>query len=162
HSSQRSPQLPELPLQFRDFVLWQHEQLSGTRLEDGLEYWRAQLAGAPTTLQVPTDRPRPVEPVFEGASLDVRLPADVAAAVLRLSGETATTPYMLLLSVFGLLLYRLSGQDDMLVGSPYANRSRTEFDNLIGFFANTLALRVRLAGNPSFTELLARVREMVL
>ncbi len=162
HRSQRPPQLPELPLHYRDFVLWQRERLSGSRLERQLEYWRAQLAGAPTTLRLPTDRSRPAEPAFEGSSLDVRLPADVAASVQRLSVETATTPYMLLLSVFGLLLYRVSGQDDILVGSPYANRARTEFFNLIGFFANTLALRVRLAGNPSFTDLLARVREMVL
>ncbi len=82
--------------------------------------------------------------------------------MLRLSSETGATPYMVLLSVFGLLLYRETGQDDILMGSPYANRARTEFDDLIGFFANTLALRVRLAGNPTFTELLARVREMVL
>jgi len=158
----RPPQLPALPLQYRDFAIWQRERLSGERLEREVDYWRAQLAGAPTSLQLPTDRPRPTEQAFDGASLAVTLPGDVAAAVLRLSTETGATPYMVLLSVFGLLLYRETGQDDILMGSPYANRARTEFDDLIGFFANTLALRVRLAGNPTYAEFLARVREMVL
>jgi amino acid adenylation domain-containing protein len=160
--SQRPPQLPELPLQFRDFVHWQRGRLSGARLERERDHWRGRLVGAPTVLQLPTDRPRPSRQAFDGASLPVTLPRNVAEDVIRLCRDTGTTPYMLLLSVFGLLLYRLTGQDDILVGGPFANRSRTEFDHLVGFFANTLVLRVRLGGNPPFTELLERVGDTVL
>ncbi len=158
----RQAELPELPLQYRDFVLWQRDRLRGRQLERELEYWRGQLAGAPTIAQLPTARQRPATQTYEGASLAVRMPSDVADDVLRLCRETGTTPYMLLLSVFGLLLYRRTGQDDVLIGGPFANRARTEFDNLVGFFANTLVLRIRLAGNPTFAELLGRVGETVL
>src|SRR5205823_14967262 len=99
---------------------------------------------------------------FESAKHEVVMPRQVAEDVLRLCRENDATPYMLLLSVFGLLLYRLTGQDDILVSGPFANRSRGEFDHLIGFFANTLVMRVRLAGNPPFTTLLARTRETAL
>jgi hypothetical protein len=158
----RQAELPELPLQYRDFVLWQRDRLRGRQLEQELEYWRGQLAGAPTIAQLPTARRRPATQTYEGASLAVRMPSEVADDVLRLCRETGTTPYMLLLSVFGLLLYRRTGQDDILIGGPFANRARTEFDNLVGFFANTLVLRIRLAGNPTFAELLGRVGETVL
>jgi hypothetical protein len=160
--TQRPPQLPELQMQFRDFVHWQRSRLSGDRLERERDHWRGRLAGAPTVMQLPTDRPRPSRQTFDGASLPVTLPRDVAEDVLLLCRDTRATPYMLLLSVFGLLLYRLTGQDDILVGGPFANRSRSEFDHLVGFFANTLVLRVRLAGNPPFTELLDRVGNTVL
>jgi amino acid adenylation domain-containing protein len=158
----RAVELPELPLQYRDFALWQRSQLRGERLDDALAYWRAQLAGAPTVLQLPTDRTRPSRQTHEGASHRLELPLELADGVLRLGRETDTTPYMLLLAVFGVLLYRHTGQDDILVGGPFANRGRTEFDRLIGFFANTLVMRVRLAGNPTFEDLLARVRETAL
>jgi non-ribosomal peptide synthetase component F len=131
-------------------------------LEAQLGYWRAQLAGAPTVLELPTPRARAAHQTFEGASLPVELPADLAAAVLARSREASVTPYMLLLAVFGLLLYRRTGQDDILVGSPFANRSRAEFEELVGFVANTLVLRVQLAGNPAFSTLLGRVRETTL
>jgi amino acid adenylation domain-containing protein len=160
--AKRSPRLPDLPLQYRDFALWQRGRLSGQQLERELGYWRAQLAGAPTILELPTDRPRPSRQTFEGASHALVLPPEVAEDVLRLCRETEATPYVLLLSVFGLLLYRLTGQDDILIGGPFANRSRTEFDHLIGFVANTMVMRVRLAGNPLFTELLGRVGETVV
>jgi amino acid adenylation domain-containing protein len=158
----RQPRLPELSLQYGDFAVWQRDRLRDETLDRELGYWRMQLAGAPSVLDLQTDRPRPERQAFEGAVVDVVLPGDVAAAVVRLGRETETTPYMVLLSVFGLLLYRISGQSDLLVSGPYANRGRPEFDNLIGFFANTLALRIRLDGNPRFTELLGRVRETVL
>jgi amino acid adenylation domain-containing protein len=158
----RSPQLPDLPLQYRDFVLWQRGRLSGEQFESEREYWRGQLAGARTILDLPTDRPRSAQHTFEGVSYPVILPREVAEDVLRLCRETESTPYVLLLSVFGLLLYRLTGQDDILIGGPFANRSRTEFDHLIGFFANTMVMRARLSGNPPFTELLGRVGETVL
>jgi hypothetical protein len=158
----RPPRLPELPLQYRDFALWQRERLRGERLEQEIAYWRTQLAGAPTILRLPTDRLRPPRRTFESAKHEVVMPQQVAEDVLRLCRENDATPYMLLLSVFGLLLYRLTGQDDILVSGPFANRGRGEFEHLIGFFANTLVMRVRLAGNPPFTTLLARTRETAL
>ncbi len=158
----RTPSLPELPLTYRDFALWQRRHLQGERLDEEIAYWRAQLAGAPTVLQLPADRPRPPRLTYEGASHQVSLPAEVAEDVVRLSRDNDATPYMLLLSVFGVLLYRLTGADDILVGGPFANRGRAELDQLVGFFANTLVLRIRLAGNPAFRTLLARVRETTL
>ena len=158
----RQPSLPELPLQYREFALWQRSRLSGERLDRELAYWRATLTGAPTFLQLPTDRPRPSQQTFDGASLAVELPSELAEATLSLCREEQATPYMLLLAVFAVLLYRTSGQDDILIGGPVANRSRSEFDRLIGFFANTLVSRVRLAGNPPFASLLRDVRETVV
>jgi acyl carrier protein len=158
----RAPSLPELPLQYRDFALWQRDHLRDERLERELTFWRAQLAGAPSLLQLPTDRPRPEWPTFEGASYQRHLPPELADETRRLCHELGLTPYMLLLGVFAVLLYRLSGQDDLLVSSPFANRDRSEFHDLVGFFANTIVLRVRLSGNPPFTTLLDRVRETTL
>jgi hypothetical protein len=162
HRSGEPPRLPELTLHYRDFATFQRERLSGARLESELAHWRAKLAGAPTILPLPTDRPRPAQLTFDGASHQLELPGEIAERVLRLCRDMQATPYMLLLAVFGTLLYRLTGQDDILVSGPFANRSRTEYDQLIGFFANTLVLRIRLGGNPPFTELLARVRETAL
>ena len=158
----RPPRLPALPLQYLDFSLWQRGRLRGERLASEIANWRAKLAGAPTLLHLPTDYPRPRQQTFAGASHHVVLPRIVAENVMRLCREEKVTPYMLLLSVFGVLLYRLTGQDDILVGSPFANRARSEFDQLIGFFANTLVMRVRLGDNPAFTGLLTRVRETAL
>jgi amino acid adenylation domain-containing protein len=162
HRTKRPPRLPELPLRYRDFALWQRERLGGERLATEIAYWQAQLAGAPMVLQLPTDRPRPPKRTFEGARHEVALPREVAADVLRLCREHQATPYMLLLSVFAVLLYRHTGQDDVLVSGPFANRGRADFDNLVGFFANTLVMRVRMAGNPQFATLLARTRETTL
>ncbi len=158
----REPTLPELRLQYRDFALWQRARLSGERLERELAFWRDRLAGAPTVVQLPFDRPRPPRQTFDGASLPVELPVELAEATLRLSREKQATPYMLHLALFAVLLYRVSGQDDILIGGPVANRSRSEYDRLVGFFANTLVSRIRLGGNPSFSQLLAQVRETVL
>ncbi len=157
--SGRAPQLPELPLQYRDFALWQRERLQGQELQDELLFWREALAGAPTFLPLATDRPRPRVERFEGAIHELALGPEVARAVIAASREENVTPYMFLLSVFATLLYRYTGQDDILLGGPFANRGRTEFQQLVGFFANTLVVRARLAGNPTFSELLSRVRE---
>jgi len=156
------PRLPELTLKYRDFSSWQRRRLSGGHLESELLYWRSRLAGAPTVLELPTDRPRPARQTFEGASLPVELPSELGEATLRLARELNATPYMLLLALFAVLLYRRTGQDDILIGSPYANRPRSEFDHLVGFLANTLVMRVRLGGNPSFLALLEQVRDTVL
>jgi hypothetical protein len=161
--SGRAPDnLPALTLQYRDFAVWQRDLLQGDVLAKELGYWREQLAGAPTDIALPSDRPRPPLQSFDGASHVVVLPRDVADGVQRLCRTAGATPYMLLLSVFGTLLYRRTGQDDILFGSPMANRGRAEFEQLIGFFANTIVVRVRLAGNPPFVTLVERVRESAL
>jgi amino acid adenylation domain-containing protein len=158
----RDPQLPELPLQYRDFAAWQRGHLQGERLHGELDFWRSHLAGAPTVTELPADRPRVAAEAFEGAIHHFTLDAQVAEAVRALSATTGVTPYMLLLASFATLLYRSSGQDDILFGGPMANREQPGLEHLIGFFANTIVVRVRLDGNPTFAELLARVRDSVL
>jgi amino acid adenylation domain-containing protein len=158
----RDADLPELALQYRDFAVWQRDRLRGALLDRELDFWRTQLAGAPTVTRLPADRPRGAEQSFEGATHRFSLDAGLANAVRELCAQTGVTPYMLLLAAFGTLLYRSSGQDDILVGGPMANRQLPGIEHLIGFFANTVVVRVRLGGNPTFSELLTRVRDSVL
>jgi len=153
---------PELPLQFGDFASWQHDWLGHEEARHELDWWRRHLAGARTSIELPVDRPRPEGRRFTGASHDLALPGDLAAATRRLCREEGATPYMLILAALATLLYRVTGQDDVLVGSPVANRMSPELEALIGFFSNTLVFRVRMGGNPTFRELLDRVREMAL
>ncbi len=157
-----SPELPALPMQYRDFARRQRERLQGANLERELDFWRAQLAGAPTELRLATDMRRPALQTFAGATHTVELGPEPAAEVRRLCQAEQVTPYMLLLATFGTLLYRRSGQDDILFGGPMANRDDPDLEHLIGFFANTIVVRVRLAGNPRFRDLLSGVRESVL
>jgi amino acid adenylation domain-containing protein len=158
----RDADLPELALRYRDFAVWQRDRLRGAPLDRELDFWRTQLAGAPTVTRLPADRPRGAEQSFEGATHRFSLDAELAGAVRELCAQTGVTPYMLLLAAFGALLYRSSGQDDILVGGPMANRELPGIEHLIGFFANTVVVRVRLGGNPTFAELLTRVRDSVL
>ncbi|MDQ6606649.1 MAG: amino acid adenylation domain-containing protein, partial [Actinomycetota bacterium] len=158
----REAQLPALEVQYRDFALRQRERLRGEFLDHELDFWRAQLAGAPTILRLPTDRRRPPMQTFEGSTLSVALDRRLANEVRELCTANGVTPYILLLATFATLLYRRSGQDDILFGGPMANRDHPGFENLIGFFANTIVVRVRLAGNPEFSALLKGVRESVL
>ncbi len=158
----REAVLPELPVQYRDFAERQRERLRGELLDHELDFWRAQLAGAPTILRLPTDRRRPAMQTFEGSTLNVALDRRLADDVRELCSANEVTPYILLLATFATLLYRRSGQDDILFGGPMANRDHPGFENLIGFFANTIVVRVRLAGNPEFSDLLGGVRESVL
>jgi amino acid adenylation domain-containing protein len=155
----RPPQLPALALQYGGFAVWQRERLHGQRLQDEMLFWRSALAGAPTFLPLATDRPRPRAHRFEGGVHEVALGPEVAQAVTSACREENVTPYMFLLAVFATLLYRLTGQDDILLGGPFANRGQPDFQRLVGYFANTLVVRARLAGNPTFRELLSRVRE---
>jgi amino acid adenylation domain-containing protein len=155
----RPPQLAALALQYGDFAVWQRERLQGQRLQDEMLFWRSALAGAPTFLPLATDRPRPRVHRFEGGVHEVALGPEVAQAVTSACREENVTPYLFLLAVFATLLYRLTGQDDILLGGPFANRGQPDFQRLVGFFANTLVVRARLAGNPTFRELLSRVRE---
>jgi amino acid adenylation domain-containing protein len=154
--------LPELPLQYADYAAWQRSWLVGEVLERQLAYWRRQLAGAPELLELPTDRPRPATQSFQGAARRIALPGDLSRALLQLGREAGATPFMVLLAGFQALLSRLSGQADVVVGSPVANRTRPEVEPLIGFFINTLALRAELAEAPSFRRLLGRVSEVTL
>ncbi|MFQ5610897.1 MAG: amino acid adenylation domain-containing protein [Anaerolineae bacterium] len=157
--------LPELPVQYADFALWQREWLQGEALEAQLAYWQEQLAGASArlpTLELPTDRPRPPVQTFRGATQSITIPRALQDSLAGVGQEADGTLYMALLAAFEVLLYRYTGQADLVVGTPIANRNRAEIEGLIGFFVNTLVLRADLAGDPSFRELLARVRETAL
>ncbi len=153
--------LQELPVQYADFALWQRDWLSGERLERQLAYWRRQLDGA-SALEVPGDRPRPAVDSFAGDSVPVRIPAPVVAGLTRLvEGESATL-FMGLLGAFSSVLGRWSGQRDVVVGTAVAGRTRTELEPLVGFFVNTLALRVDVGGGVSFREVVRRARQSAL
>jgi amino acid adenylation domain-containing protein len=160
-AGQRSP-LPELPVQYADFAVWQRRWLSGEALSRQLGYWRRQLAGVPAGLDLPTDLPRPAVQTFNGASCSTELPADLSAEIQALCRREGVTLFMLLLAAFDVLLARYSGQEDVLVGSPIANRNRAETEGLIGFFVNTLVLRANFGVAASFRDLLGQVRETVL
>jgi len=154
--------LPELPLQYADFAVWQRRWLAGEVLEDQLRYWRGHLAGAPPVLELPADRPRPAVQSHRGGRRWLTLPAELAARLSAESRRLEVTPFMALLATFGALLRRYSGEEDLVIGTPIANRSRHELEELIGFFANTLALRVNAGGDPAFADLARRVREAAL
>ena len=163
--SETSPDLsllPELPIQYADYTLWQRQWLQGEVLESQLAYWREQLAGAPALLELPTDRPRPAVQRYAGAQQSLWVSPELLEQLKNLSQQEGVTLFMTLLAAFQVLLMRYSGQNDIVVGTPIANRTREELENLIGFFVNTLVLRTDLSGNPSFLQLLARVREVAL
>jgi amino acid adenylation domain-containing protein len=154
--------LPDLPIQYADFAVWQRQWLQGDVLNAHLSYWTQQLGGTVPLLQLPTDRPRPRVQSFNGATQSFCLSPSLTDALQALSRQEGVTLFMTLLAAFKTLLHRYTGQDDILVGSPIANRNRTEIEGLIGFFVNTLVLRTDLSGNPSFREVLGRVREVAL
>ncbi|WP_292760022.1 non-ribosomal peptide synthetase [Nostoc sp. NOS(2021)] len=158
---QPSPLAP-LPIQYADFAIWQRNWLQGDVLQSQLSYWQQQLANAPALLSLPTDRPRPSVQTDNGAYQQFALSKELTSGLTQLSQQQGVTLFMTLLAVFDTLLYRYTGQEDILVGSPIANRDRSEIEELIGFFVNTLVMRTDLAGNPSFSELLSRVREVAL
>jgi len=151
--------LPPLPVQYADFALWQREWLTGDVLEGELAYWRERLAGAPEVLELPTDRPRPSVITPQGRRHPVLVGAELTDGLRRLARTEGTTLFAVLLAAFDALLYRMSGQDDLVVGTPVANRTREEIEGLIGMFVNTLALRVGVEGDPSFRALLGRVHQ---
>ncbi|GCE28515.1 hypothetical protein KDA_39990 [Dictyobacter alpinus] len=157
----QTPALPPLPVQYADFALWQRQLLSADYLAPHLHYWQQQLGQLPT-LQLPTDFPRPALQTFTGARQRVRLSSAQRAQLVALSQRSGSTLFMTLLSLFGLLLARYSGQQDLPIGTPIANRTQPELEGLIGFFVNTLVLRLSLVGDPSFEQLVARVRELTL
>ena len=153
--------LPPLPIQYADFAIWQRQWLQDVRLEQQLAYWKKQLRNLPA-LQLPTDRPRPPVQTFRGAAYSFQLSQALCDELAALSRQEDVTLFMSFLATFNVLLSRYTAQEDIVVGSPIANRNRAEIEHLIGFFVNTLVLRTDLSGNPTFRDTLARVREMTL
>ncbi|MFF0524657.1 non-ribosomal peptide synthase/polyketide synthase [Actinomadura nitritigenes] len=151
--------LPPLPAQYADFALWQRQWVSGEVLDGQLDYWRRKLDGAPE-LALPADRPRPPVRSADGAVAEFTVGAETATALREIADETGATMFMALLAAFGMLLARYTGQDDVVVGTPLINRNRAGTEEMIGFFVNNLVMRLDLTGDPSFRELLGRVREL--
>lgn len=160
-NGQSSP-LSELPIQYADFAAWQRQWLQGEVLETQLSYWRQHLRGAPAVLELPIDHPRPAIQTFQGATCAFQLSQELSVALKRLSQQEDSTLFMTLLAAFKTVLYRYTEREDIVVGSPIANRNRSEIEGLIGFFVNTLVLRTSLSDNPTFRELLHRVRDVTL
>ncbi|MCC5648468.1 amino acid adenylation domain-containing protein [Nostoc sp. XA013] len=161
-SAGKLSQLPQLPLQYTDFVYWQRNWLQGEVIDKHLAYWKQQLGGNLPVLQLPTDRPRPPIQTFRGKQQKFVLSKALTESIKQLNQREGVTLFMTLLAAFQTLLYRYTGQEDILVGSPIANRNRAELEQLIGCFVNTLVLRTNLEGNPTFTELLRRVRKVAI
>ncbi len=158
----RSPELPQLPIQYADYTLWQHDWLRGEVLDEQLAYWRAKLEGNPPVLELPSDHPRPAVQTFRGGIQSRVLPRELADSLTQLGARHNATLFMVTLAAFNALLHRYTEQDDIVVGSPVAGRNRMETERMIGFFVNTLLLRTSASGNPTFEELLRRVRETTL
>ncbi|MCA1453647.1 amino acid adenylation domain-containing protein [Bradyrhizobium sp. BRP22] len=154
--------LPPLEIQYPDYAVWQRQWLTGERLQRQIDYWRQKLAGAPAVLELPTDRPCPPIRSLSGASLPVEIDADLAMGIRRLGQRHGTTTFMVMLAAWAAVLSRLSGQSDLVIGTPIANRDRRKVEGLVGFFVNMLALRLDLSGEPSVAALLNRVRDAAL
>ncbi|WP_048316131.1 non-ribosomal peptide synthetase, partial [Crocosphaera watsonii] len=154
--------LQELPIQYVDFAAWQRQWLQGEVLENQMSYWLKQLENAPEVLELPADNPRQAIQSYRGKIYSFNLSKELSTSLNELSEQQGTTLFMTLLAGFQTLLWRYTAQEDIVVGSPIANRNRAEVEGLIGFFVNSLVLRTNLAGNPSFEELLKQVREVAL
>ncbi|HMV99523.1 MAG TPA: amino acid adenylation domain-containing protein [Acidobacteriota bacterium] len=160
-AGQPSP-LPALPIQYADFACWQQQWIAEHKLDDGIKYWKDQLTGAPPLLTLPTDFPRPAVQSFRGARETIEIPQEMYAALKGLSQSQGATLFMTVLAAFQTLLSKYARQEDIVVGTPIANRDLFETKRLIGFFTNVLALRTDVSGDPTFAELLGRVREMTI
>jgi amino acid adenylation domain-containing protein len=160
--AQTKAELKPLPIQYADFALWQREHFNDTTLAPQLEYWQNQLAGIPPTLELPLDRPRSAKQTFAGNSQSFQFSQELTKKLQTLSQRSGTTLYMTVLAAFGVLMHRYSRQEDIVIGSPIANRNYREIESLIGFFVNTLALRLNLSNHPSFAALLQQVRQVTL
>jgi amino acid adenylation domain-containing protein len=162
YRSARALAVPPPKLQYADFAVWQRKLVQGRIFEKQLSYWRQRLAGAPSSLDLPTDRPRPPVQTFNGAKLPIRLSRALADQLVAFSRAQGATLFMTLLAGFQLLLSRYSNQDDIVVGVPIANRNRAELEEMIGFFANTLALRAKVSNGATFREVLTQVKDNTL
>jgi len=158
----QTPVLPELPIQYADFAVWQKEKLNSSIKEQQLAYWKEKLGGSLPVLELPTDHPRPAIKSYRGNNRKLHLSGNIPDAVRTLSQEENTTSFMLFLSIFYILLYRYTDQNDICVGTPVANRRRAEIENLIGFFVNTLVLRANIDGTMSFQTLLQSIKNLAL
>ena len=157
----RPSRLPELPIRYADFAVWQRQWLQGEILDSQMAYWKKQLAGA-SVLELPTDHPRPSVQTFRGSKQFLFVPEVLTERLKAISRSEGTTLFMILLAAFQTLLHRYTGEDDIIVGSPVAGRNRTDVEGLIGFFVNTLILRTDFWGDPDFREVLRRVRKVAL
>ena len=155
-------ELPELAIQYADFAAWQKEWLQGEALTQEMTFWKEHLAGAPGLLELPSDRPRPAVMSFRGGREPSKFTAEQTNAIEALARRHNVTPFMLLLAAYEVFLARSTGQYDFVVGTPIAGRTRVELEPLIGFFTNTLVLRAHVEGDPTFAELLLRVRDTAL
>ncbi|MGH8773340.1 MAG: condensation domain-containing protein, partial [Burkholderiales bacterium] len=160
-SGQARP-LPELPVQYADFVVWQRRTLDGGAMKEQLAYWKKQLGGRLSALELPLDKPRPTKRDYAGARQTLPLSESFSEVLRSLSRREGVTVFMTLLAAFQLLLYRVSGREDIIVGTPIAGRNRIETEALIGFFIGTLVIRSDLSGNLNFEELLRRTRRTTL
>jgi amino acid adenylation domain-containing protein len=160
-SEGRESPLPELPIQYADYAVWQREYLAGGALENDVRYWKEQLSGA-AVMELPADRARPAAPSYRGGLERVEIVEELTEGLRKLSQQEGATLFMALMAAFKVLLMRYSGEEDVSVGTVIANRTRKEVEGLIGFFANTLVMRTNLEGNPSFRELIRREREVAL
>ena len=158
----RPAHLPELPIQYSDYAVRQRAQGNAKTQQPHLEYWRMQLAGAPAVMNLPTDRPRPGVPTFNGQRCARELPPELVLALKSLSRDEGATPFMLFLAAFKTFLYRLTSQEDLLVGAPIVGRNRADIQRMIGFFSNTIVLRSRPRGDLTFREFLGQVRATAL
>ena len=158
----RPSELQELPIQYADYSVWQRQWLSGEVFETQISYWKRQLGGSLPVLNLPLDHSRPPVLTYRGSSYEFTLPEQLAASLKMMSRQEGVTLFMLMLAAFKALLYRYTGERDILVGTPIANRKQAEIEGLIGFFVNTLVLRTDLSDEPGFRDLLTRVRETAL
>ncbi len=161
HANQPSP-LSEMPIQYADYAAWQRQWLQGEALERQVAYWRERLSGAPPLLRLPTDHPHEAAASYRGATHRFTLPAEEATLLRELCRQERATPFMALLAAFKVLLYQRTGQKDLVVGTDVANRTQSQTEGIIGFFLNHLVLRTDLSGEPSFREVMRRVRETAL
>jgi amino acid adenylation domain-containing protein len=162
YSLDQSPSLSQLKIQYVDYAVWQRDWLKGDRLEKQISFWKRYLSGAPLVLELPSDKPRPPVQTFDGADLSLRLPAELSSALKQLSETSGVTLFMTLMAAFQVYISRYAGQEDVIVGTDVANRNLVELEELIGFFVNLLPIRIDLSGNPTFIELLVRVRNTML
>lgn len=158
----RADPLPPLSFQYADYAVWQRQRLTGERRQDQLNYWKRTLRAAPALLNLPTDRPRPPVQSYEGGEVTITLCSDLTQRLKNLSQRHGTTLFMTLMAGWAAALSRLSGQDDLVIGTPAANRTRADIEGLIGLFVNTLALRFDMSGSPTVGELLGRVKDGML
>ncbi len=155
----QSNPLADMPVQYIDFAHWQRQWLQGNVLTRQLDFWKQKLAGAPALLEMPTDRPRPAVENFDGDFINFRIDDDTYQALKACAARHGATLFMVLHAIFVMLLYRYSGKEDIVIGTPVANRHNSDVERMIGFFVNSLVLRSDVSGNPSFAELLRRVKE---